>query len=175
MKSRSTVYGLILFLPLLILTACSEDEASPTAPDPGPQTIQLVEVTTTIVRFEALNDGDGIEGAGEFRFTVDVPGDEKSWERTLSSGNSSNLNWTTTYQQAYSGDPRKTYVRIHCSEIDKDITGREYNDGDMNLRFLEAEETVPSADITNYMTLGNSECRVRLHYTIKSKVIEVEI
>lgn len=137
--------------------------------------MQVLETTTTIVSLEALNDGDGIEGAGEFRFTVEVPGENKSWERTISTGNRASLNWTTSHKSVYGGTPLTSYVKITCSEIDKDITGREYNDGDMDYRNARADESVPAPDITNYITLGNNECKVRLHYTIKSKVTEVEI
>jgi hypothetical protein len=175
MRCKSTALGLILSASLLLVAACSDDEKSPTDPAPEPQIVEQVEVTTTIVRFEALNDGDGIEGSGEFRFTVEVAGDKKSWERTVSSGNNVNLDWTTTERRTYRGTPVTTSVGFWCSEIDKDITGREYNDGDMNFRSAEAEESVPAAEITNYITLGNDECKVRLHYTIKSKVVEVQI
>ncbi|MFO7609919.1 MAG: hypothetical protein R6X35_12125, partial [Candidatus Krumholzibacteriia bacterium] len=60
-------------LLLVPLVACSgDDPASPAAPEPT-TTYEAMQATFTVLRFECLTDGDGVEGAGEFDFQVDVP------------------------------------------------------------------------------------------------------
>ncbi|MFO7608510.1 MAG: hypothetical protein R6X35_04840 [Candidatus Krumholzibacteriia bacterium] len=169
----------VLLVPLV---ACSgDDPASPAAPEPT-TTYEAMQATFTVLRFECLTDGDGVEGAGEFDFQVDVPYMNETWERNLSSGQSAALDWTNTIGMGtYTADtpePRaytEAFVKFKCTEWDKDVLGRDFPDSDMDAREATARHTpVAGTEVVNYITLGNDQCRVRLHYRIVFELIRFE-
>ena len=45
----------------------------------------------------------------------------------------------------------------------------------MNERRVSATEMVSEGRIVNYITMGNAQCKVRLHYEIEAWVTEVEV
>ena len=119
----SLVLGVVVLGSLM---ACGNDESSPTAPDPPAQrTISVLEYTVTFTRFECIADGDGVEGAGEFDFTAyaDRSG-SKSWERSLSSGQSASLDWSWPGGvTGYQGGPVPVEVGFRCTEWDRNVLG----------------------------------------------------
>ena len=158
----------------LFALGCGDDE-SPTEPAPADETIELVQIDFTIERFECIVDGDGIEGAGDFIFRATVDYHEKTWVRELSDGQSSTLNWSGSTQYYYDGNPFDVEVTFICSERDTNILGELFNDADMNGRTATAVESVGiDTNIRNYITLGNSNCKVRLHYTLKGSLVVLE-
>lgn len=173
--SSSTFEQALRCILLGVLLLCGCGDSSPTQPDPEPQTVQMLEWTTTVVSFECLVDGDGIEGAGDFTWWTTLSGETRNYETTLSSGKSTPVNFSYSGSARYSGNPLLRTVHFTCTEWDQDIAGNVYPDSDMNNRAARADEYIPAAPITNYITLGNSNCKVRLHYTITSKVVERQI
>ena len=130
----------------------------------------------TVTKFECIKDGDGVEGAGEFSFFADVNYSGKIWFRTLSSGQSSVLDWSgSSSQVGYTGTGRNLEVKFGCTEMDVTAFGKEYPDSDMNERRGTAKYvTSPDLAETNYITLGNDNCKVRLHYRITSELVEAQ-
>lgn len=169
-------------LLLVPLVACSgDDPASPAPPDPT-TTYEAMQGTFTVMRIECLTDGDGVEGAGEFDFWAAVPYVSERWDRTLSSGQSTTLDWTNTIGlgtfQADAPEPRaytEAFVSFQCTEWDTDVLGRDFPDSDMDAREATARHTPRAGtEIVNYITLGNDQCRVRLHYRIVFELIRFE-
>lgn len=172
----------VLLILLIPLVGCgSDDPASPAAPA-ATTTYEAVSATFTVLRFECLTDGDGAAGAGEFDFRVSVPFSNKSWDRQLSSGESSTLDWTNTVGlgtfEADTPEPRpytEAFVAFECTEWDTDVLGRDFPDSDMNERTATARHAVqPGTEVVNYITLGNDNCRVRLHYRIVFELFRFE-
>lgn len=156
----------------LALTGCSGDGGSPLAPDAEP-TMNL-RTTVTVSSVQVIKDGDGIEGQGEFYFWRKVGGTGFGWTRNLSTGESDVVDWTTTMlQRDYTGQGYPFDITFRCTEYDQNIAGDTYPDSDMNDREATAHY-VQSPDLqeTNYITLGNDRCRVRMHYTITSSLEE---
>lgn len=167
---------------LVPLAACGgDDPAAPAAPEPT-TTYEAMQATFTIVRFECLTDGDGIEGAGEFDFRAGIPYMHESWDRTLSSGQSASLGWTNTIGMGtFAADvpePRpytEAFVNFRCTEWDTDVLGRDFPDSDMDAREATARHApVAGTEVVNYITLGNDNCRVRLHYRIVFELVTFE-
>jgi hypothetical protein len=160
-----------ILLLVLLIPGCGDDD-SPTEPPSEEEPVKLMEIDFTIKRFECIFDGDGIEGAGEFKFTAYVDAFGKSWERQLSDGESATLNWSDRFQYGYVGDALDVTVGFTCSEIDTNILGDVYADDDMKGRSRSARETIDVGEtITNYITLGNDNCKVRLHYTLEATLV----
>ena len=98
----------------------------------------------------------------------------KTWERQLSSGESATLNWSNSFAEHYNGTPHEVAVEFLCSEKDINIAGDTFNDPDMDARRKTAIETIDVGEqITNRITMGNDNCKVRLHYVLKAR-LEVE-
>lgn len=166
---RATLTSLALALGLV---GCGSDSASPTAPSTTPHYVLVAE--TAITSFEVIKDGDLIEGAGEFDFTVRVGSFSKSWERTLSDGESAPLNWIVTLHPPYSATiTPEIGLEFVCTEWD-DVLGTRVPDSDMDHRRVDTSEvTRPGARISNYITMGDDACKVRLHYTIAADTVLV--
>jgi hypothetical protein len=174
MTRAAKPWSAILVLILLFVPGCG-DEESPTEPASVDESIELIRIDFNIERFECIVDGDGIEGAGDFAFRVTVDYHEKTWLRQLSDGQSSTLNWSEAMQYANDGNPIEVRVTFICSERDTNILGELFNDADMDGRTATAVESVGvDTSISNYITLGNSNCKVRLHYTLKGSLVVLE-
>lgn len=168
---------LSILLLLAPLAACSDDDGSPTDPgDPSAELIPVLVYTLTITRFECIVDGDGVEGAGEFEFTAyGGEGGQQTWERSLSSGQSAALDWSWVEgYHGYEGDPVPVEIGFRCTEWDRNILNEVYPDSNMDGRHVTATEMVTEGSISNYITMGNAQCKVRLHYGITAEVVEVE-
>jgi len=152
----------------IILAGCGGD-SSPTAPDP----VMDLWTTVTVTSVEVIKDGDGIEGQGEFYFFRKVGGTGIGWTRNLSSGESDPVNWTKKMRQVdYKGDGYFFAIEFRCTEYDQNILGDVYPDSDMDDRHASANYVMsPDLNETNYITLGNDQCKVRLHYKIESLLI----
>lgn len=175
-----------LFALCIGLFGCGSDHQSlPTAPAPPSPSQVYWRNNVTVTKFEALADGDGIEGAGEFEFSADVGYRDttgtvyyqvatKSWNRALSTGESSTLNWSTDLQGSYLGGAYAAYVQFWCTEWDADLLGNPVADPDMNLRHVTAVEKLnPGARVSNYITMGTDRCKVRLYYTMEADTVRV--
>lgn len=157
-----------------ILGGC---DSSPTDPGGAPaDPVMNLETYVTVTHVEVLKDGDGVEGKGEFYFYRQVSGSGIGWEAQLSSGQSQTLNAKyTLVTRNYTGTGLGFRIEFRATEWDKNILGEVYADKDMDDRRA-AASYVSSPDLreTNYITLGNDQCRVRLHYTITSALVEAD-
>lgn len=156
----------------------------PTAPTSSSQSHLDWHSNITVTKFEALADGDVI-GPGDFQFSADVGyrdttgtvyyrSGTKSWNRTLSDGESSTLNWSTDPESPYEGGAFAGYVLFYCTEWDTDISGNPVPDPDMNSRHGTAVEMLnPGARVSNYITMGTDRCKVRLFYTMEADTVRV--
>jgi hypothetical protein len=173
MSARS-LFLVAAALSVPLLGGCSE--SSPTGPDPVEDPVMNLETDVTVTRVEAIKDGDGIEGRGEFYFYRQVGGSGIGWEANLSSGQSQTLNWKKVLlNRNFDGTGTPFTVEFQATEYDKDITGHVYADSDMDARMAAAHYvTSPDLQETNYITLGNDKCKVRLHYTIRSHLVAAD-
>lgn len=167
---RTRLTALSAIVAAAVLTGCGSD--SPTSPEP----VMNLRTQVTVTRVEVIKDGDGIEGRGEFYFYRYVGGTGIGWTRNLSSGQSDEVNWTKTLlQRDYTGEGHQFYVEFRCTEYDQNILGDVYADSDMDDRRGAANYFMsPDLAETNYITLGNDRCKVRLHYRITSSLEAAE-
>lgn len=168
---RAKLTALAAIAVAVFLAGCGSDD-SPASPKP---TMNL-RTQVTVTRVEVIKDGDGIEGRGEFYFFRYVGGTGIGWTRNLSSGQSDEVNWTKTMlQRDYKGEGHSFYVEFRCTEYDRNILGDVYPDSDMDDRRGAANYIMrPDLVETNYITLGNDRCKVRLHYSITSSLESAE-
>lgn len=157
----------ILTAPML--TGCGK--SSPTAPAAQPAGPDMrLETRVNVTRFLAVQDGDGIEGRGDFAFTASVGGHSKSWNRTLGTGESATVNWITVLD----GQSGSFGVTFKATEWDTDILGRDFPDADMDNRIDQKSYPFEAGiDGTYSITLGNDACRVRMYYTIVTSMVPV--
>jgi len=173
MRSTRSLILLAAMAAALVLTGCSGGGSSPTSPPDVQPTVNL-STTVTIISVKVLQDGDGIEGRGEFYFWRQVSGSGRGWSRDLSPGEIDPVDWTVTLgQNDYRGEGLAFGIEFRCTEYDQDILGNIYADSDMDDRHATANY-VMSPDLTesNYITLGNDKCKVRMYYKINSTLEE---
>lgn len=172
---RTMLIALAVTAAAFSLTGCSDDGSSPTGPTNAEPTMDLRTVIT-VTKVDVIHDGDGIEGGGEFYFYRQVGGTGIGWTRNLSSGQSTTVNWNKTLlQRDYEGEGHPFSVMFRCTEYDQNIWGDVYPDSDMNDRGATANYiSHPGLSETNYITLGNDQCKVRMHYRITSQLVESE-
>ena len=169
------ILGLILTIPTT--TGCGKS-SSPTAPHVAAAEPESLLVTVTLTKFEAVVDGDGIEGAGDFEFSAsatEVGGAGRlafSRNASIDAGDSYTINNTLRVRVPKS---RSFTIGVRATEWDADILGRDYPDSRMdNLSTSRTHaEGNGAADLSysGYLQLGGSELQVRLHYTIASVAI----
>ena len=148
---------------------------SPTGPSeqnepPPPATVTLQIDFTNI---EVLEDCDGIEGDGDFRFTVTTSvsagggGSVYSGSPTLGNGaRTSSLGRKEYIVPATDG--QQVTVEFVASEQDRDIFGNVYNDDRMDNVRRTLEHKFNSGSWTplgpQSILVGSGACRVRLNY-----------
>lgn len=133
--------------------------------------------------FTAIKDCDGIEGAGEFKFTVQVLNENNgnlasayTKSLTLSDPSSFLINLTKTFTLPKQLGKKFT-VKLTCYEYDKSIFGVTYNDSRMNGAVASGVHsynndgtwsgTTPSS---RTITINpGSDCSVKLNYSITIK------
>lgn len=155
-----------------LLAGCGK--SSPTrptaaAPTAGPAT--TLQTTVTVKRILVIEDGDGVEGKGDFHFTAFVDLQRKDWDRTMGNGESTTLNWSIVlHAQSGSFD-----VTFRATEWDTNVLGQVYPDSDMDGREKSTSHSyAPSSDGNYSIELGNSNCKVRMYYTIESEWVPVQ-
>lgn len=169
MNTRPVLVAIAAFL-IPLASGCGK--SSPAAPTAPPEPEMEVRTTVTITTFEVIKDGDGIEGKGEFYWFHTIGGSGRATWATVGTGESYTLNRRQSLQAA-EGYPVR--VGFRCSELDVDILGNEYNDSDMDNRERFAVHTATDdLDGRWYITLGNDNCKVRMHYTIATTLVEAD-
>jgi len=178
-SKRSHAAGLLaaglLMLGLPLLTGCGKD-SNPVAPHASAAEPESLSVTVTLQRVDAIADGDGIEGAGDFSFQMSVTevggGGRLFLSRSagIDEGDSYTVNEVARFRI-----PRDRVVQIGfaSTEWDRDILGRTYADSRMdNLSTSRSHSdrstTAGVRSYTGYLRLGSGELEVRLHYTLKA-------
>ncbi len=159
----------------LALVAAGCGGGGPSGPsDPTPQKATL---TLDFSYVEVIEDCDGIEGNGDFHFTVAVspPGTGPSEvvyreSPTLGPGGKSDVIGRRTYRVDATKDAA-VQVSFLASEVDKSIFGAVYNDERLDDAYAYTYHSYDSASGTwsnlgpRSITLGSSGCRVVLYWT----------
>jgi hypothetical protein len=171
-------------LAVLALTAAGCGD-SPTAPKAGvttpPVEPEFVDVTVTFESVYVVEDGDGIEGAGDFVFQVIAGmGNESldySTSRTdlvrVNTGGTLALNKSKTFRFRPDGHFPLSYT-VAATEVDQDVLGNVYADSDLNNAF---KTVIVPDDARHYdiglmkTRLGNSNCMVEFRVRITSKPV----
>jgi hypothetical protein len=171
---RASIPLLTLLFLIPWIGGCGDD-SSPAAPEVAPDPSYDLYTYVTVSRVDVIKDGDGIEGQGEFWFYRQVGGTGYGWGDDVPSGGSSIVDWTKTmrYQDYDPEVPHSFEVMFQATEYDQNILGEVYADSDMDGRSATASYVMsPTLTETNYITLGNDKCKVRMHYSIRSELVE---
>ena len=137
-------------------------------------------ISVYLGNFTAIKDCDGIEGAGDFKFTVQVLNENNvnlatayTKSLTLSDPSSFLINLTKTFTLPKQLGKKFT-IKLTCYEYDKSVFGVTYNDSRMNGAVASGvhsynndgtwSSTTPSS---RSIEIGKgTDCNVRLHYSI---------
>ena len=137
-------------------------------------------ISVYLGNFTAIKDCDGIEGAGDFKFTVQVLNENNvnlatayTKSLTLSDPSSFLINLTKTFALPKQLGKKFT-IKLTCYEYDKSVFGVTYNDSRMNGAVASGvhsynndgtwSNTTPSS---RSIEIGaGTDCNVRLHYSI---------
>lgn len=168
------LFTILILAFSVTLAGCSGDDSptAPTAPDPDPVSSLLTTVSFT--KIECLVDGDPVGGQGEFTLYCNLIDGGRQWDKSMTSEQSYPMNKKKYFEDLeYTGTGQPFNITFRATEWDTNILGDVYADDDMNNRSATANYTTsPDLATTNYITLGNSKCKVRLHYTISSEMVE---
>lgn len=175
--ASSLALALSLFVSLPLLTGCGKE--SPTAPHVAAAEPESLLVTVVLKRVDVPQDGDGIEGLGDFelRMTAEEVGGPGRLlvQRTpqIDSGTSYTVNQTLKVRIP---KDRAITVGLTATEWDADILGRTYADSRMDhLTTSRAHSSTSTAAPVNgyegFLKLGGGELEVRLVYSIGSVAI----
>lgn len=154
---------------------------SPTAPRGAPHVeSDSMEVTVTFQSILVVADGDGIEGAGDFRFSMRASknGDDLYYATGdlvhLNTGETLTLNKTKIYRFRHPTDDMIALVAV-ASEIDQDIFGNTYPDSDLSGKdaviYLPYDERRYNVGVLR-PRLGNANCMVEFRISVTSRVVE---
>ena len=155
-----------------IVAGCGGEGGGPTAP-PSTTTITL---TLDFHPIEVEEDCDGIEGDGDFKFSVETvrsPTDmavDVVYDKSVSIGPGGNSEPLGRRSYTFSGtEYRERTVRFGASEMDRDVFGTVYNDSRLSFQsgflvhFYNNGTWNTLGD--HSITLGSDGCRVRLRWT----------
>lgn len=170
-KRVPNVLTLLICLTLMpLLAACGKN--SPTGPEAAATPEKRTELLT-FVSFDFLiahNDGDLI-GDGEFEFRRGVNGNITFTSVKLGDGDAWDIEGSSTRVE---GEGSEIKVFFEASELDTDVLGRDFRDGDMDRRSKTNTHVVSENLNGQYsITLGNDDCKVQLYYTLKTVRNEV--
>jgi hypothetical protein len=167
--------SLLLLLPLA--TGCGK-AGNPMAPKVEPAAAESLDVKVTLVRIEALLDGDGIEGPGDFDFAASVydgapPTLEVSGFEHIDAGSHYTIERSRTIR-CPKDDSYRIIVKFEATEWDGDIFGGSWPDTRMD--HLKDQHIIVNGSSSNdfnlagerYITLGGDELRIRLVYRMTS-------
>lgn len=169
----TNISGLSMLVAATLLTACTKD--SPTGPmqniEPPPAATTTLQLDFTNI--EAIEDCDGIEGDGDFRFdvatSVSAGGGGKIYGTTTTLGNGGKTNslGRKTYTVPAT-DGQQVTVEFVASEQDKSVFQVTYNDDRLDGARRTLEHKFNDGEWTNLgpksILLGSGSCRVRLNY-----------
>lgn len=166
---------LLLLVPLA--TGCFK-ESNPMAPRVPPAVPESLDVKVTLVRIDALIDGDGIEGPGDFAFVSSVydgapPTLEVSGFEHIDAGSHYSIERSRTIRCPKDNSYR-IIVKFEATEWDGDIFGATWPDTRMD--HLKDQHIIVNGSSSNnfnlsgerYITLGGDELRIRLVYRMTS-------
>lgn len=167
------VSSMFVVLPL-VATGCGKD--NPVAPKVEQK--QYEDVTVTLVSLYAVADGDGIEGAGDFKYEAEVYDGTSlkvSGSPQIDTGNSHTINRQRVIR-IEKGQAYNIQVKFRASEMDQNILGTVYADSRMDNLTGSRVHTNGSAsagfnDGERWITLGSGDLQLRLVYTITSKPV----
>ena len=163
----------IAALCLAVFTAGCGGGDSPTEP-PGKTAQTTLAISDAYI--EVVDDCDGIEGDGDFKFWVEYSADGVSnvvFNETINLGPRGKSRaiapWSHTFDPA--SEPF-VYVTFRATELDKNIAGVEYADarldgeiGSQRHRYVDGTWTVTGSRL---ISLGVPGCLVRLYWTAEA-------
>ena len=171
MRLHSSVLRATLCLAALTVGCGGDGGDAPTSPAPAPARTTL---TLNLQFVEVIEDCDGIEGDGDFKLSVLVYSNifptDLIYRQTVNLGPGGRT--PVLGKRSYTVpavDSVAIYVELQATELDKSITGEEYNDD--RLDFAIAVLTHRYIDgVWSYLgprelTLGSAGCRVRLYWS----------
>ncbi len=160
---------------LLLLAACTATDSVGLVTEPGvePPAPQATRLQLDFSNIEVIADCDGIEGDGEFKFSVVVRPSFASAitiynaSRTMGDGDRTPALGRRTLS-AVSSPGQQVTVEFRASEVDHSIFTGEYNDSRMDNLLGTSIHLYNGSTWSNQgprsITLGSGSCQVRLNY-----------